>query len=158
MCKPAIQHFLANKKGARKRNAENRKVEGTRSRVDFFHPPEQARPSSCWILGRKPRLTCNAAVALTYLRHRGLFRVADKLAIVANMCDYAFRLGTAQLEKTQNGLAACVLAISLVNEDFSLLVPQMYRSPGTPALGKHWVTGRFKSVLTAYRTWFPRRR
>ncbi|KAK7423534.1 hypothetical protein QQX98_000992 [Neonectria punicea] len=60
---------------------------------------------------------------------RGLFRVADKLAIVANMCDYHIRLNTTELEKTQKSLATSILALAALNGDFSLLVPQMYKTP-----------------------------
>lgn len=143
--RPYIQHFLskdpknrqmpeksADKKAQLGSNAsQSNTMEESLNKVDFFHPPQRARPMFCYVVDRKPRLSCNAAVALTYLRGRDLFRVADKLAIVANMCDYHLRLDTVQLEKTQKRLSACVLALSLANNDFSLLVPQMYRSPNT---------------------------
>lgn len=108
----------------------------TLKRIDFFHLHTQQAPWHFHANNNKPRRNCNAAVALTYLRLRGLQRVADKLAILANICDYHVRLDTTQIEKGQTSLATCVLALSLVNNDFSLLVPQMYPSLDVTAPGK----------------------
>ena len=73
--------------------------------------------------------TCGAATALSLLRYRELSVLADKVAIVANMCGYHVRLHAEELEKGQKSLAACILALSLANSDFSLLVPEMYLAP-----------------------------
>lgn len=108
----------------------------TLKRLDFFHLNAQHEPWNFYAKNLKPRRNCNAAVALTYLRLRGLQRVADKLAILANICDYHVRLDTTEIEKSQTSLATCVLALSLVNNDFSLLVPQMYQSLDMTAPGK----------------------
>ncbi|GAP92134.1 putative heterokaryon incompatibility [Rosellinia necatrix] len=103
-------------------------------RVLYFHPGNVEASASVWINNSKPRRTCSAATALTYLRLRDLGRVADKLAIVANLCDYHLRLNTTELEKTQQSLATCMLTLSLVNGDFTLLTPQLYR--GLPETSK----------------------
>ncbi|ETS81505.1 hypothetical protein PFICI_06507 [Pestalotiopsis fici W106-1] len=108
----------------------------TLKRFRLFHPEEPKQTLAIWVNNGKPRRTCNAAMALTYLQLRDLMRVADKLAIVANICGYDFRLDTTELEKSQSSLAICVLALAIGNGDFSLLVPQVYREPETTCLGK----------------------
>ena len=77
----------------------------------------------------RPRRSCNAAVAVTYLHSRDNTRIADRLAIIANLCDNRFRLNTSEVEKHHRYLGACVLALALINQDFSLLYPEAYRSP-----------------------------
>jgi hypothetical protein len=92
------------------------------------------------ILGLNHKRTCSAAVAVTYLRLRDLERVADKLAIVANLCDYHLRLNTTELEKTQPSLSVCILVLAVANGDFSLLIPQIYRLPQDKVLGMYFIT------------------
>ncbi|KAF3927935.1 hypothetical protein ABW20_dc0107924 [Dactylellina cionopaga] len=48
-------------------------------------------------------------------------RVADRLAILANLCDYQIRLDTTVLTSLGYGFATCFLALSLLNGDISLL-------------------------------------
>lgn len=117
----------------RRRGQEIKKLDpdearATLQRIQFFHTPEPNTGSYFFILGSNKRRTCSAAVAVTYLRLRDLDRVADKLAIVANLCDYHLRLNTTELEKTQPSLSVCVLVLAVANGDFSLLIPQIYRS------------------------------
>ncbi|KZL86141.1 hypothetical protein CI238_09115, partial [Colletotrichum incanum] len=146
ICAPLIGRFLSPEPASRRKPAngrissrkkkaqqtlENADNKTTLSRILFFHPEEPEHSWTIHINNLKRRRTCNAAVALTYLKLRELLRAADKLAIVANMCGYHLRLDTYELEKTQESLAACILALSLANGDFSLLVPQMYRQPET---------------------------
>ncbi|KAK2728215.1 hypothetical protein CKAH01_11209 [Colletotrichum kahawae] len=76
------------------------------------------------------RKRCDAATALAFLNQRDLFRVADRVAILANLCGYEQRLDTVELEKAGYGLSHCLLALALVNGDLSLLVPEMYKTPG----------------------------
>jgi hypothetical protein len=45
------------------------------------------------------------------------------------MCEYYQRLDSQKLQKLDLRLSTCVLALSLMNGDFSLLTPQVYRSP-----------------------------
>ena len=79
--------------------------------------------------GSKPRRTCNAAVAWSFLKHRDNDRVADKLAILANLCDYTLRLNTVELEKSQKPLSVCIFALAIANGDLSLLSPDSYHVP-----------------------------
>jgi hypothetical protein len=74
-----------------------------------------------------PRYRCNAAVALSYLRNRDNHRPADRLAIVANLCDYEIRLDTVTVEKSFRSLAVCLFTLAFVNGDLSLLVPEVYQ-------------------------------
>jgi Heterokaryon incompatibility protein (HET) len=74
-----------------------------------------------------PRHRCNAAVALSYLRNRDNHRPADRLAIVANLCDYEIRLDTIAVEKSFRSLAVCLFTLAFVNGDLSLLVPEVYQ-------------------------------
>ena len=112
------------------------KARETLKRMELFHPGAPKGSRSFRILNLHRRRFCSAAVALTYLQTRGLLRVADKLAIVANLCDFNVRLNTIELEKTQTSLTTCVLALSLTNGDFSLLVPHMYQQPETRNIGE----------------------
>lgn len=120
-------------------------------RVNMFHPAAPDHPFGLAIGSTRTRHVCSAAVALTYLRLRDLFRVADKLAIVANLCGYVVRLNTTELEKSQQSLACCILTLALTNGDFSLLTPQIYlpvssMQPGMPH--SLIVTGCLTSLLT----------
>ncbi|OCL15254.1 hypothetical protein AOQ84DRAFT_224322 [Glonium stellatum] len=101
----------------------------TLDRLRWFHP--RMRPSTTInfdIEDFKPRRTCNAAVALSFLRDRNNSLTADRLAIIANLCNYRLRLDTAKLEKSQYRLSTCILMLSLINGDFSLLLPEVYDS------------------------------
>ena len=99
-------------------------------RLAWVHPePSGWHMSRVWLHSSKPRYTCNAAVALSFLKYRDNDRVADRLAILANLCDYSLRLNTWELEESQSRLSVCVLALSIANGDFSLLPPESYRVP-----------------------------
>ncbi|KAM0797756.1 hypothetical protein BDR22DRAFT_432123 [Usnea florida] len=92
----------------------------------------EAQPSNLfnfWIGGSKTRRTCNAAVAWSFLKHRDNDRVADKLAILANLCDYTLRLDTVELDKSQKPLSVCIFALAIANGDLSLLSPDSYHIP-----------------------------
>ncbi|KAI1389582.1 heterokaryon incompatibility protein-domain-containing protein [Hypoxylon trugodes] len=147
ICAPMIQPMVSSilytkENGARKYGAGREKrfkdqnalgnadeIRETVKRINFFHPVSPTQSGKLWINNSKPRRTCNAAMALTYLQMRDLERVADKLAIVANICNYDFRVNTSELDKTESRLGPCIMALALANGDFSLLVPQMYRTP-----------------------------
>lgn len=102
----------------------------TLERLAWFHPePSGLHGFRFGLDSIKPRPTCNAAVALSFLKHRDNDRVADRLAILANLCDYSLRLNTWELEKSQSHLSVCVLALTIANGDFSLLSPESYRIP-----------------------------
>lgn len=97
-------------------------------RLVWFHPEQSGwHRHDFWFGSSKPRPTCNAAVAWSYLKHRDNDRVADRLAILANLCDYSLRLNTWELEKSQRRLSVCVLALTVANGDFSLLSPECYQ-------------------------------
>ena len=69
----------------------------------------------------RPRRSCNAAVALSYLRLRENTQVSDRLAIMANLCNCDVRLNTIEIKKDHLYLSACKFALALLNGDFSLL-------------------------------------
>lgn len=100
-------------------------------RVRFFYPRAIDNDSRIG-LGADfwDRKRCDAATALAFLNQRDLFRVADRVAILANLCGYEQRLDTVDLEKGGYGLSHCLLALALLNGDLSLLVPEMYKTPG----------------------------
>ena len=102
----------------------------TLKRLDWFQPePQGYHFVNIWIGGSKTRRTCNAAVAWSFLKRRENYRVADKLAILANLCDYSLRLNTVELDKSQNVLSVCILALAIANGDLSLLSPDSYHIP-----------------------------
>ena len=102
----------------------------TLKRLDWFQPePRGHHLFNFYIGGSKNRRTCNAAVAWSFLKYRENDRVADKLAILANLCDYSLRLNTVELEKSQNILSVCIFALAIANGDFSLLSPELYHTP-----------------------------
>ncbi|KAI4702958.1 hypothetical protein J4E81_001831 [Alternaria sp. BMP 2799] len=78
--------------------------------------------------GKRP--TINAAGALTLLKHRECYFNADRLAIIANMCDYDFRLDTRKVNANCSSLRLAILALTLSNGDLSLLAPEAYLPEG----------------------------
>jgi hypothetical protein len=48
-------------------------------------------------------------------------RVSDRLAIVANLCEYQVRLKTAELEEKNYSFSTCLLVMALLNGDISIL-------------------------------------
>lgn len=72
----------------------------------------------------------SASQAMAYLSKRENSRVADRLAILANMCDFQTRLNTQQAEadtaltdahENRHSFSVCVLTLALMNGDVSLL-------------------------------------
>ncbi|KAK0630484.1 heterokaryon incompatibility protein-domain-containing protein [Bombardia bombarda] len=74
----------------------------------------------------KTHFVCNAASAITFLQGRQCLKAEDKAAIVANLCNYEIRLDTFQISTQFESLRVCLLALSLLNGDLSLLVPDHY--------------------------------
>ncbi|RDW83486.1 hypothetical protein BP5796_04977 [Coleophoma crateriformis] len=102
----------------------------TMESLRWFHPVEQPSHSfDFWINGDKTKRSCNAAVALSFLRTRYNDRIADRVAIVANLCDYSLRLNTVKLHETEHSLSLCIYVLALLNGDFSLLPPETYSIP-----------------------------
>ncbi|CAH0050470.1 unnamed protein product [Clonostachys solani] len=75
-------------------------------------------------MARRDRI--DAAGALTLLRTRGCRDVKDRIAIMANMCGYETRLDTNAVEEHCKSLRVALLTLSILNGDFSLLVPEVY--------------------------------
>ena len=67
------------------------------------------------------RQVCNAAQALTFLSERSNSFFPDRLAILANLCDYEYRIKTEVLEPPDNSFSICCLTLAIVNGDMSLL-------------------------------------
>ena len=65
------------------------------------------------------RTTCNASEAMWYLSRRLNTVVSDRLAILANLCDYDVRLNADALEKAGYGFSICALTLAILNGDFS---------------------------------------
>lgn len=76
-----------------------------------------------------PRQSCDTATALTLLKSRGCFRVEDRVAIVANMCGFDIRLNTFTLAQKCPSLRLAIFAQAFLNADYTIFVPELYRSP-----------------------------
>ncbi|KAL8364544.1 hypothetical protein RB595_003702 [Gaeumannomyces hyphopodioides] len=68
----------------------------------------------------------DAATALTLLRSRECRDTCDRLTMVANMCRYETRLDTTEIAIRYRSLRTAVLSLALLNQDLSLLVPEIY--------------------------------
>lgn len=77
----------------------------------------------------RPKRTCNAAAAFSLLRYRDNYEVSDRLSIFANLCDYDYRLDLSKITRPMPSLSAALVALSLMNGDYSLLVPEVYDVP-----------------------------
>ncbi|MCJ1464062.1 hypothetical protein MMC07_002673 [Pseudocyphellaria aurata] len=67
------------------------------------------------------RQQCNAAEALTFLDDRFNSVFSDRLAILANICNYEVRINSAVLELRGFSFSACALTLAILNGDMSLL-------------------------------------
>ncbi|KAG8530773.1 uncharacterized protein KY384_004130 [Bacidia gigantensis] len=67
------------------------------------------------------RQQCNAAQAITFLAERQNSFFPDRLAILANMCNYERRISTRVLEESRSSFSTCALTLAIVNGDMSLL-------------------------------------
>ena len=65
---------------------------------------------------------CNPLEAVLYLEGRSNSRHGDRLAIVADLCDYAVRLNSTKLDELGFGYSTCLLAMMLLNGDITYLV------------------------------------
>lgn len=70
---------------------------------------------------------CNAAVALSFLVDRHNSVPADRLAIVANLCDYHVRLDVMKVHRSSLPMSACIFMLAFMNGDFSLVCPDSYK-------------------------------
>ena len=67
------------------------------------------------------RQVCNAAQALTFLGNRFNSFFPDRLAILANLCDYEYRINTKVLELPNGSFTIYYLTLAIINGDMSLL-------------------------------------
>ena len=68
------------------------------------------------------RQQCNAAEAVTFLDDRFNSVFSDRLAILANICNYEVRIDSIVLEKLSYSFSTCALTLAILNGDMSLLV------------------------------------
>lgn len=73
----------------------------------------------------------SAAQALTFLDNRFNSHFPDRLAILANLCDYEYRIKTEVLELPNSSFSICSLTLAILNGDMSLL--------GGYRAGKKWL-------------------
>ncbi|GAB7366289.1 hypothetical protein MBLNU230_g7846t1 [Neophaeotheca triangularis] len=102
-------------------------------------------------LGERSVPRCTAALAVTYIRRRKNHSVSDRLAIMANICDYEFRLDTRKV-KDFKSLAVAYLTQALTNGDFSLCIPELINT-ATQANGMNLPISRLASISEARRHW-----
>lgn len=67
------------------------------------------------------RIICNASEALSYMSTRRNSVVSDRLAILANLCNYSVRVNTIKLDTDGHGLSMCAITLSVLNGDWSLV-------------------------------------
>ena len=67
------------------------------------------------------RSACNAAEALHFLSKRRNSIVADRLAILANLCNYEVRLNSNELDRLGYNFGICAFVLSILSGDMSLL-------------------------------------
>ena len=68
------------------------------------------------------RTVCNGAQALSYLKRRQNSVVTDRLAIMANLCQYDVRLDALALDGLQYNFSICAFVLAVINGDMSLVV------------------------------------
>lgn len=72
------------------------------------------------------------AGALALLKRRRCRTISDMIAIMANLCHYEMRLDTKMAAKHCTSLRVALLALALLNGDFSVLAPEAYKESGSP--------------------------
>lgn len=93
--------------------------------VQFIRPRQAEGGFSKYQLSY-PKRSCNAAAALSFLRYRDNTVVPDRVSIFANLCDYDYRLDMAEVEKRPYPLSTSLVALSILNGDYSFLIPEVY--------------------------------
>ncbi|KAM3075256.1 hypothetical protein ACMFMG_007300 [Clarireedia jacksonii] len=99
----------------------------------------------------EPRLVCNVAQSIRYLRDQVNSQVADRLAIIANLCHFEKRLNTRELEG--RSLSTCILVLALLNGDMSLfsgIYPDVWTSRSLNAVGKTWQLPSSQALKEVY--------
>ncbi|KAL9038205.1 MAG: hypothetical protein Q9214_005378 [Letrouitia sp. 1 TL-2023] len=67
------------------------------------------------------RQVCNAAQGMTFLKNRENSLFSDRLAILANLCNYEYRINSKVLWPAGSSFSICALTLAIVNGDMSLL-------------------------------------
>lgn len=70
---------------------------------------------------RGGRPLCDAAEALQYMSSRLNSIEYDRLAILANLCEYSVRLDARALDQLGYGFSICAITLAVLNGDFSLM-------------------------------------
>lgn len=86
---------------------------------------------SQWLVGAADKAAgsrgvVDVASALGILSSRKCRDVQDRVAIVANMCNFHVRLNTSVLARHCKSLKLALLTLAIANGDYSLLVPETY--------------------------------
>jgi len=119
------------------RNPPDDPMDPERSEIGFEHPDGLGNSKIGWSRLGAMKRSCNAAMALTYLRYRDNTVISDRLSIFANLCNYEYRLNTQAVEQTGYPLSSAIMALSLLNGDYSLLLPEVYRGLDPAVNGKY---------------------
>ncbi|KAL5325228.1 hypothetical protein ACEPPN_006352 [Leptodophora sp. 'Broadleaf-Isolate-01'] len=98
------------------------------------------------------RQSVNASTAMALLRSRQCRDTQDKVAIVANLCNYDVRLNTNEAAKHCKSLRAAILSLALLNGDRSILVPEVYSPTASRINDKDKETARSGVLLSPYDT------
>ncbi|KAK4553982.1 hypothetical protein LTR86_008823 [Recurvomyces mirabilis] len=72
-------------------------------------------------MGSKTRIRCSAAQALHALAPRENRDIVDRIAILANLCDYQVRLDTRKLDSGGISFSTAAYALAVLNGDLSLM-------------------------------------
>lgn len=75
------------------------------------------------------RQQCTAAEALTLLENRISSVFSDRLAIMANICNYEVRIDSKVLKQPDSSFSACALTLAVLNGDMSLLAGCLEKAP-----------------------------
>lgn len=87
------------------------------------------------------RRTWSMSKALHHLRERKNFRIADRIAILGNVCNYEIRIDTNAAEEKAFSLSTCVLAMVDMNADVSLMGRLINAGPQSSFMGRpYWTT------------------
>ncbi|KAH8163686.1 hypothetical protein CIB48_g4550 [Xylaria polymorpha] len=68
------------------------------------------------------RFACSAAEAIHHLQFRQNSRPADRLAIVANLCQYGTRLDTTKIDTNSHSFSVALVTLAVINGDMSLFI------------------------------------
>ncbi|KAK3670855.1 hypothetical protein LTR78_009299 [Recurvomyces mirabilis] len=91
-------------------------------------------------MGSTSRIRCSAAQALHALAPRENRDIVDRIAILANLCDYQVRLDTRKLDSGGISFSTAAYALAVLNGDLSL----MDRRPAGDQLSLRWLAADMK--------------